>query len=75
MKKHKIEIGKYYQGYNSKVIVKALGNEIGDDFRGIVVVKNDNSNDVGHIDERWSVSRFTEIDYKEETSNELFPIY
>jgi len=73
----KIEIGKYYQGMVTKVIVRATSNESHNCFSGVVVVQNDSIFTVGSNEKNWCDDSFIEIDYKgeEQSSNELFPIY
>ena len=72
-----IQEGKYYQGGETNVIVKALGDTgKGVCFKGVVVVKNGSQSLVGDISTGWNSTNFTEIDYTEEgVSNEFFPIY
>ncbi len=77
MKKNRIEIGKYYKGVYSSVIVRATSDEHQNGFSGVVVVQNDSVFPVGFEETGWDTINFVEIDYKgeEQSSNELFPIY
>jgi hypothetical protein len=63
--------GKYYK-YNhaNGFVLKALADSTGDNFRGVVVSKGGFNYEVGHEDRLWSVSRFVEIDFKEEEIDE-----
>ena len=77
MKKNRIEIGKYYKGKITDVIIKATSDEYQNGFSGVVVVQSGSVFPVGFEETDWDTVMFVEIDYKgeEQSSNELFPIY
>jgi hypothetical protein len=71
----KIEIGKYYQGKKSGVVVKVLCLPIQGCFKGIVIEQGIQDSPVGEISDDWNVDMFVELRDYSESSNDLFPIY
>jgi hypothetical protein len=71
----KIKIGKYYQGTQTGVVVKALCHPIQGCFKGVVIEQNTSDSPVGEISDDWAVDRFVELRDYSESSSDLFPIY
>jgi hypothetical protein len=71
----KIEIGNYYRGTMSGVIVKALCLPIQGCFKGIVIEQGMQSSPLGEICDDWAIDKFVELRDYSESSNDLFPIY
>ena len=74
MKEHAFEKDKYYSTRSGAKIVKAT--ESANHLVAVVVVSDTLGHPIGHHSKAWASSRFTEIDYTEDTvSNEFFPLY
>lgn len=71
---NKIIKDKFYKSQNSTLIVKSLETTNSNLFEGEVVNQHTYF-EIGHVSRGWFTANFFEFEYKEETSNELFPIY
>lgn len=71
---NKIIKDKFYKSENSTLIVKALETTNSSLFEGEVVNQHTHF-DIGYVGKGWFTGNFFEFEYKEETYNELFPIY